>query len=97
MAKLDRVQVEHVAKLAKLPISSKELSTFQEQLTKIVEYVGKIAELKTENSKLKTKTKNLKTSREDKVKGECLTQEEATGGAKNVHNGLFVVPAIFEE
>lgn len=97
MAKLDRKQVEHVAKLAKLSISSGELPKFGGQLGKIVEYVGKIAELKTQKSKVKTTTQNSKVSREDGAKRECLAQEEATGNTKNKHNGLFVVPAIFEE
>ena len=98
MAKLGRVGVEHVARLAKLPISSKELSSFQEQLSEITEYVGRIAELKTKNLKRKTTIKNLKVSRKDERDAkECLTQEEAVSNTKNVHNGLFVVPAIFKE
>lgn len=99
MAKLDRMQVEHVAKLAKIPVSSGELSKFGGQLGKIVEYVGQISKSKPQNPKQfqisKSKTKEL---RKDEIDGkQCLTQEEATTNAKNVHNGLFVAEAVFED
>lgn len=101
MAKLNRMQVEHVVKLARLQISSKELSTFQEQLSEITSYVGKIGEIPITkhqiSNKLQIINSKVKITRKDGARAECLTQEEATGNAKNVHNGLFVVPAIFEE
>lgn len=105
MGKLDRVQVEHVARLAKLPISSSELTKFGGQLGKIVEYVGMIAKRKTKNVKRKTiikqsltSLKDLKVSRKDRRgSGECLSQEEAVSNAKNVHSGLFETEAVFGE
>ncbi len=105
MAKLDRTQIEHVAKLAKLPISSNELSTFQGQLSEITEYVSKISNFQfpisnreATSSAYEIPISNFQTGREDKMDTKrCLTQEEATGNAKNKHNGLFMVDAIFKE
>lgn len=103
MAKLTASQVEHVAKLANLPITTKETSQFQKQLSEIVGYVGKIQKAGTPESakfkiqKLKMGSKD-QTTREDMVKPEdCLTQEEAVSNAKNIHNGLFVAAHVFAE
>lgn len=102
-AGLTKEQVEHVARLASLPISSKEVSLFQAQLSQVVEYVSKIS--KAEDGKQKTDAGREKTEgglgnvgRGDEAEGaRVLSQDKATSGGKNVHNGLFVVPAIFEE
>lgn len=92
--KLTAKQVEHVAKLANLPITTEETSQFQKQLSETVEYVGEISKVKTQKSKLDHEEKVR--TREDKVNVEqCLTQEEATSGGKNVHNGLFVAQHVF--
>lgn len=95
--KLTASQVEHVAELANLPITTSETSQFQKQLSEVVEYVGKIAKLKTQIAKRERKSVGKK-AREDVIEAEnCLTQEEAISNAKNVHNGLFVAPAVFGE
>lgn len=100
--KLGKSDIEHVARLARLPVSSKELSTFQEQLSEITSYVGKIGEIPITkhqiSNKLQIRNLKLQTVRKDEVDARrCLTQEEAVSNTKNVHNGMFVVPAIFEE
>mgnify|MGYP001575594361 CR=1 FL=1 len=100
MGKLDRVEVEHVAGLAKIPLSSKELSTFQGQLGEITEYVGKIGKIPITKhqipNELKIQNTKLQTGREDKTGTErCLTQEEAVSNAKNKYNGLFAAEAVF--
>lgn len=103
--------MEHVAKLANLPLSTSETETFQGQLSEVVEYIGKISKIK--NQKLKISEREKTETETEKDKGEkhkiavqredamrldkCLTQEDALLGTKNKHNGLFLVPAIFEE
>lgn len=92
-------QVEHVAKLANLPVTTIETSQFQKQLSEVVAYVGKISQVKFKKGKETGKEKWE--GRPDKVWGDdyligekCLTQEEAVLNTKNVHNGLFVAPAV---
>lgn len=91
-------QVEHVAKLANLSITTKETEIFKEQLSEVIEYVSKISEVKVEGGGVKGEepgeTAVLREDRVDSIK--CLTQEEAVSGTENKHNGMFVVPAIFE-
>lgn len=107
---LTEQQVGHVAKLANLPLTTSEVKTFQKQLSKVVGYVSKISNLpgpakrsgagKYQISNIrKTPEAGLTTKgRKDEAEGtKCLSQEDALSGTENKHNGLFVVPAIFEE
>ncbi len=88
-------QVEHVAKLANLPVTTDETSQFQKQLSEIVGYVSKIEKVHSAQG-IVHRAEDAGAGRKDEVKGEeCLTQEEATANAKSVHNGLFVAPAVF--
>ncbi|MAG59689.1 Asp-tRNA(Asn)/Glu-tRNA(Gln) amidotransferase GatCAB subunit C [Candidatus Woesebacteria bacterium] len=102
---LDKAQVEHVAKLASLDISSKDITKAQEELSKMVDYVGKMSNVKVHSprgdafmSNQIQSSKNTIKARADKVdSSECLSQDEATSNAKNKHDGLFMVPPIFKE
>lgn len=94
---LTKNQVEHTGRLANLPLTTSEIETFQEQLSEVVEYVGKIQEVHGAQGTVHKSTEG-KAGREDTARSdECLTQEDAVSGTENKHNGLFVVPAIFEE
>lgn len=46
--KLTRVEVIHIAKLARLALSEEEIEKFQTQLSGILAYVGKLHEVKTD-------------------------------------------------
>lgn len=97
---LTKQQVEYVAKLANLPLTTSEIETFQEQLSEVVEYIEKISKIKYQMSNIKEKPKadSRNGNREDGADAKkCLSQEDALSGTENKHNGLFVVPAIFEE
>lgn len=90
-------QVEHVAKLANLPVTTKETLVFQEQLSEVLEFAEKVqsAKCKKQNKRIAQESKEV--TREDAADSKrCLTQEEAVSGTENKHNGMFVVPAIFE-
>lgn len=97
---LTKNQVEHTARLANLPLTTSEIETFQEQLSEVVEYIQKMPNIKYQISNIRKRQEaGLKNSaREDVTHADkCLTQEDALSGTEKKHNGLFVVPAIFEE
>lgn len=94
---LTKEQVEHIAKLANLPLDTSETETFQEQLSEVVEYVQKIEKVHSAQEIVHRGTEG-EAGRNDVVKpDECLAQEDALSGTKDKHNGLFLAPAIFEE
>lgn len=96
--KLTTEEVRHVADLAKLRLSDKEIETYKKQLSSILDLVGKLKAVKTEGIEPTSQvTRQENVFREDIVEKErMLTQKETLSNAKREHNGYFVVKAIFE-
>lgn len=98
MGSLSRGDVLHVAKLARLALTPKEITKFQEQLSKIVDYISQLSEVDTLNLEPTSQTTGLENVfRKDKVKPASFTQEEALSGTDKTHNGYFVVDAVLDK
>lgn len=99
MAKLTKDDVVHVAKLAKLELSKKEIEKFQKQLTKVVDYIDELSEVDTTNVKPTSQTTGLaNVAREDEVNsGYILGARRATSGSEKVKNNYFVVSAVISK
>lgn len=99
MGSLTKKDVEHVAKLAKLTLTSKEVTKFQKQLSKIVEYISELNDIDTSKVLPTSQTTGLENVfRVDEVKSSnLLTQDEALSGTEQIHNGLFVVKAVINK
>ncbi len=92
--KISREEVEHVALLARLAISSEEKDMFTEQLNVILEYVDQLNELDTTDVKPTSHVIPVKNvMREDQVETH-LTQEEALKNAPEKEEGYIKVPRI---
>ncbi len=98
MANLSKSDIEHVANLAKLPLTPKEIEKFKNQLSEVVNYVSELNEVDTEGTEPTSQTTGLtNVKRTDEVKSEGLTQEQALSGTDKIQNGYFIVPGILEE
>ena len=99
MSKLTRKDVEHVARLAKLKLSPKEIDLYLTQLGKVVDYVSELKEVDTEGTEPTSQTTGLENvMRPDKINSsQGLSQEEALAGSEKTHNGYFKVDAILTE
>jgi len=76
--KLDKKQVTHIAKLARLKVSDTEAEKYAGQLSEILQYVEMLDEVKTENVEITAQVTGLKNAtREDKVREakEATTKE----------------------
>lgn len=91
-------QVKHIAQLAKLNFSEKELKKFQEQLAKIFDYIDLIGEIEIEKvpeTFHPTGSKNV--FREDIVDDSTvLAQEKVLENAPETYKGYFKTKAIFQ-
>jgi len=98
MSKLGRKDVKHVAKLAKLKLTSGEIDKFSKQLSEVISYVEELGGVNTSKIEPTSQTTGLENvARKDKRKSDdCFSQEEALSGTDKTHNGYFVVPRIFE-
>ncbi len=86
--------VEHVATLANLELSSEELATFTAQLDSILTFFEKLQELDTEGIEPTFQISVFHNPfREDKVEP-SISEEDALKNAPEKDNGYFKVPKV---
>jgi len=91
-----KIDINHVAKLANLPLNSSEKEKFEKQLSETLTYVNKLNSIDTKNIEPTSQVTGLENVvREDEAKP-ALTQAEALSNTKSQHNGFFKVKAILE-
>jgi aspartyl-tRNA(Asn)/glutamyl-tRNA(Gln) amidotransferase subunit C len=94
--KLSRAQVEHVALLAQLALSDREVELFREQLSSILEYVECLRRVDTRAIPPTASILPLgNVLREDEVEP-GLPLSEVLANAPAVEDGLFQVPVVLE-
>jgi len=85
---------EHIAELARLKFSKKELESFTHQLNQILEYVEKLNELDTENIEpLSHPVEGNNIFREDILKP-SISRGEALKNAPDSDEEFFKVPKV---
>ncbi len=94
---LTRSEAEHVARLARLRLSSEELEHMREQLSDILDYIQRLQEVDIEGAPPMAHVTGLSTvMRADEVRPN-LSREEALKNAPAQRDGMFQVKAVFEE
>lgn len=92
-----KIDIAHTGKLANIPLSTDEKNKFGKQLSSVLDNFKKLSEVETSKVEETSQITGLvNVIRTDEVE-ESLSQSEALGKAKQVHNGMFVVPVILEE
>lgn len=90
------IDVDHVARLARLALTDEERERFRTQLGLILEHAERVREAAAEDVEPTSHVVSLpNVFREDEVEP-CLTHDEALAGAPEVENGRFKVPRIVE-
>jgi aspartyl-tRNA(Asn)/glutamyl-tRNA(Gln) amidotransferase subunit C len=92
-----KINVKHIAQLANLPLTQDEEKKFEKQLNETLSYIEELNELPTENVAPTYQVTGLENITREDVAAPSLSQAEATGNAKKMHNGFFIVDAILEE
>jgi aspartyl-tRNA(Asn)/glutamyl-tRNA(Gln) amidotransferase subunit C len=91
-----KIDIDHVAKLANLPITEAEKTKFQPQLEKIVEFIEKLSELDTENVEPTFQvTGKVNELRADEPRG-LLSQAEVLQNAPQKEDDFIVTKGVFE-
>ncbi len=95
MAKLSKQEVEHVARLARIGLSEKEVSSLTTQASSILDFVETIQSSNTENIEPTNQVTGLSDVwREDKVVRCKLTREQLLANAPEQENGYIKVPKV---
>lgn len=99
MSAISTKTTAHIASLANLPLSEKEIQTLTPQLDSVVSYTTKTSQLNTDAVEETAQVTGLENIfREDEVDtSRMFSQEEALANARQTHKGFFVVPAVLEE
>jgi aspartyl-tRNA(Asn)/glutamyl-tRNA(Gln) amidotransferase subunit C len=99
MTKLDKNDILHVAKLAKLEINEAEIEKYTSQLSSVVNYFSELNEIDTKDVEPTSQTTGLENvTRTDVVVGEnVFSGDQAISGSDKIHNGYFIVDAVLKE
>jgi aspartyl-tRNA(Asn)/glutamyl-tRNA(Gln) amidotransferase subunit C len=90
---IDRDQVLHVAKLARLKFSEEEIERLAPELTKIVEYVEQMDRLDLEGVEPTSHVVELQNVLREDVPRDSLPKERALDQAPDAADGGFRVPS----
>jgi aspartyl-tRNA(Asn)/glutamyl-tRNA(Gln) amidotransferase subunit C len=90
---IDREQVLHVAKLARLRLSDAEVERMTGELSKILEHVERMDELDLDGVEPTSHVVELQNVLRDDVPRESLSRERALEGAPDAADDGFRVPS----
>jgi aspartyl-tRNA(Asn)/glutamyl-tRNA(Gln) amidotransferase subunit C len=95
----DRIDIRHVARLARLALSEAEIGEFEPQLGKLLEFVDTLAQLDTSGVDATAQVvKSRNVERIDVVRPETmLSHAAALQNAPDAQGGYFRVPRILAE
>lgn len=94
--KISKAEVERVAELSRIYLSSEESLNFQTQLSGILEYVEKLKQLNTENIEPTSHVLTINNVFRDDVKKESLLSKEALSNAPDKVNNFYRVQKIID-
>jgi aspartyl-tRNA(Asn)/glutamyl-tRNA(Gln) amidotransferase subunit C len=90
----DRIDVRHVATLARLALSEDEVALYGAQLANLLTYVDELKDLDTASVAATAQVVESRNVLRDDVQRPGLTRDEALAGAPQAQNGFFRVPKI---
>ncbi|TCS95862.1 aspartyl/glutamyl-tRNA(Asn/Gln) amidotransferase subunit C [Hazenella coriacea] len=94
---ISKEQVEKVASLARLTLTEEEADQYTVQLNNILQFAEKLNELDTDQVEPTSHAYPMvNVMREDEVRP-SISREKALLNAPEQQDGLFKVPAVFEE
>ncbi len=95
--KLQKEEVEHVGKLARLHLTEDEVEVFSQQLSSILSYMDTLNEIDTEGiEQTASVLGQTNVSRDDLILS-SLTPEKVIANAPDSHNEFFRVPQIIAD
>lgn len=96
MTTIDRSNVRHVARLARLMLSEEEMSLFGKQLSDILTYVETLNRLDTSGVEPTSHVLDMSNVFRDDAVRPSISVEEALSNAPERRDGFFRVPKIIE-
>ena len=95
--KIDKTEVEHVGRLARLAISEGEKESFSDQLSEILKFMDQLGSVETEGVPQTATVIDQTNGFRDDIPQSCLSAEAATSNAPQTDGEFFIVPKILSE
>ena len=92
--KISAQQVEHVARLARLEVSSDEKNDLTQQMNRILVYMEKLNELDTTGVAATSHVVDLQNAFRQDLVQESLSRDESLANAPESNDAEFVVPRV---
>lgn len=92
-----KIDVNHIAKLANLPLTDSEKKKFEKQLGETLDYVKQLEEIDTKGVEPTSQVTGLENVTREDIPTPSLPQEAVLKNAKSTHNGFFKVKAILDQ
>lgn len=93
---LSKEEVQHIAQLARLELTDKEIVLYQQQLSAILEYIKMLGEVVTENIEPTSQVTGLQNVVRKDFERSCLSTQEALANAPEQEKSMFKVKAIID-
>lgn len=90
-------EIEHIAKLARLALNSKEIEKLADQLSETASYINILQELNTDNVPPTSQVTDKKNVFHEDVIEPSLSQDEALSQASEKYNGYFKTAATISK
>ena len=94
---IEKKDVEHVARLARLALTDAEIEKMREQLNGILAYIEKLNALQTDAVEPTSHAVPMVNVMRDDAPGACLPRDEALANAPDRAGEFFRVPRIIED
>ena len=91
------IDIEHVAKLARISLTKDEKEKFHGELEKILEHFTELQKLNTENVKPMTGGTDLKDVFREDFSATQIENENLRKAFPDQHDGLLKVPGVFDQ
>lgn len=89
-------KVKHIADLAKLNVTSEEMSKYQQQLTDILTEIDKILKVDIKNEEIMISPSNNRNCYSEDVIESHISKSDALKNAKRVKGNYIIVPKVIE-
>ena len=90
--KINKELIEHVAEVARLRLTDKEIGKFSKELKEVIEAFSKLDKVDTKGIETSLQPVELKNMLREDKKEECLSQEEALSLSEHKKDGYFKGP-----
>lgn len=94
--RIDRQEVERIARLARIDLPPRAVERFREQLETILDHVARLDDLAVDDTRPTTQPLVEHPALRSDEPHSCLTRDEALAGAPDAESGLFRVPRVLD-